>query len=233
MEVINKITNTNPLIVHAAGFSHHTKEWKELCDKAVDTKVELANDVTIISFFFGNAKFPLKQQLENSNIEYVNASENKLIPFWQNRMKIKFIDETIKSINTKYVLILDGIDILMADNCTDIVERFKEFNCKILYNATKNCYPEHITKDIENSHTEWKYLNAGALIGETEYVAKFYNDIMIDYDNVSMPLPQSEQGRIRDKWKNYSYIKCDYGCKIFQPLLMTPYSFNENKLTVH
>jgi hypothetical protein len=233
MVIINSITNTKPLIVHAAGVAHKTKEWFSLCENMVHGIIKMPEDVQVISFFYGSHIFPLQHQLDNSKIDYINAAKNQDIPFWQNRMKIKLIADLIKTINKKYVLILDGIDIMLAEDCMDIVDRFKQFNCGVLYNATKNCYPEHITNDIENSPTEWRYLNAGALIGDTDYVSEFYNDLMKNYNDVNMPVPESEQGRIRAVWKNYNYIKCDYSCNIFQPLLMTPYTFNNKILTVN
>jgi len=46
----------------------------------------------------------------------------------------------LKEIETKYILILDGYDVVI-DNWDSLIEKFKSFNAGIVFNASKNNYP--------------------------------------------------------------------------------------------
>lgn len=236
MIINNTITKTNPLVLHAYGASHVGKEWDYLCDAIIGYDVEIPSDVTVMSFFFGNKNFALKQQLTSDNIPFIDAAENMDIPVWQDRNKIKLINDSIISVKTKYVLVLDGIDTLLSKDAVNISKKFEGMDCKILYNACVYTHPLGMDGDI-NSCAEagvgvFNNLNTGAFIGETQFVKKFYTDLMEIYDDINMPVPHTDGIRVGLKWKSYPEIKVDYNCEIFQTLLGVEYTFENNILTV-
>lgn len=234
MEIINNITNTKPLVLHAYGASHVGHEWNTICSSVIDTFISLPNDITIISFFFGENKFALKEQLLGSNIPFIDASQNIETSIWQHREKIRMVDIAIKNITTKYVLVLDGIDVLLSKNIDSIVNKFELLDCKLLYNSCVYSHP--LSFDYESDSVEgvgiFNKLNSGAFIGETAFIADFYKDLMTIYDDVNIPCPDTDGIRIGLKYKNYPEIKVDYNCDIFQTLLGTESEFKNGVLTV-
>jgi len=234
MKIVNNITNTEPLILHAYGASHVGNEWAEMCDNTIGLEIKVPDEVTIISFFFGDKNFPLKEQLSVLSIPFIDATENNYFFIWQDRVKIKLISEAIKKVKTKYVLVLDGTDVLLGNSVDKIIEKFILFDCKLLYNA---CVISHaLSFDRASDETKgvgiFNKLNTGAFIGETCFVEEFYKDVMTIYDNVDMPAPHTDGIRVGLKYKNYSEIKVDYNCEIFQTLLGVKSTFKEGILTI-
>lgn len=234
MKILNTITNTEPLILHAYGASHFGKKWDELCDEIIGTEIKIPDDITIISFFFGDNKFALKEQLSIFNIPVIDATKDNYFFMWQDRVKIKLIADSIKKVKTKYVLILDGTDVLLGSKVSDIVDKFKTLDCKLLYNACVFSHPLSNNKyELEDDNVGlFNKLNSGAFIGETDFVDFFYKDLMTIYDDVDMPVPQTDGIRIGLKYKNYPEIKVDYNCDIFQTLLGVDYELSDGILTV-
>lgn len=234
MKLVNTITNTEPLILHAYGASHFGKGWDDLCIEAMSNIVSIPEDVTVISFFFGDKRFALKEQLSISNIPVIDATKGVELFTWQDRFKIKMIADCIKNVTTKYVLILDGVDVLLGSDINKIVEKFNSLDCKLLYNACAISHPLSQNRyELEDTSLGvFNKLNTGAFIGETKFVELFYNDLMTIYDDVNMPVPQTDGIRVGLKYKNYPEIKIDYNCDIFQTLLQVDFDLNDGILTV-
>lgn len=234
MNIKNNITETNPCVLHAYGSSHTGEEWIELIKLTNRVEASMPNDVTIISFFHGDKSFALKNQLEDQFIPYINASTSD-ITIWQDREKIRLIHNAIKKVKTTYVLVLDGIDVLLADNIIQLIDKFKETDCKLLYNACTISHPlSYNINEIKGDESLGKFnlLNTGAFIGESEFVNTFYDDVMTIYDDINMPVPESDGIRIGLKCKKYPEIKIDSQCDVFQTLLGVEYTIENNNLTI-
>lgn len=234
MRIKNKITNTDPCVLHAYGASHVGPEWDKLKDLSYGVDISIPNDITVISFFFGGKSFVLRDQLESQFIPFINASTPD-ITLWQDRQKIRLISNVIKKVKTKYVLILDGIDVLLAENIDTIVSKFISMDCKLLYNACVYSHPlSYNIDDIlgDKSLGVFSLLNTGAFIGEASFVDLFYKDVMTIYDDVTMPVPHTDGIRVGIKYKNYPEIKIDHNCEIFQTLLGLEYNIEEKELIV-
>jgi len=236
MKIRNKKLNSEPLFAHAQGLVHETQEWKDIVlTNQLVNKETLSNDVTILTFVQGDKDFSLINQLNASGISYINAIPAN-IKFWKNTAKIKYIIPALDDITTPYVLCLDALDILCTDDLSELLPRFLEFNCDIVYNASKLNYPP-ICKDEEESesYSPFKFLNAGAFIGKVEAIKEFYQHVFDTqlfaefkgYDN-------SEQIRVRFGRRHYSKkntIKVDTECKIFQTLNKAQFEFDfENSI---
>lgn len=239
MTIENTITNTKPLMAHAQGLVHQTDKWLKIVEELpVIDKNTLSNDITIVSFFSKELEdkmvLALKLQLDKSEIKYVNAT-NPQPMVWKNTMKIKYLSK-LEGITTKYILCLDGLDILMCEDLSEIIQRYKNFNCDLLYNPSKLNYPP-ICTDIELTDSEFKYLNAGAFIGRTEFIRNFYQFLMKhemykDYGSFD----NSEQVRVRNGRKNYKFrdkIKVDTDCILFQTLNKSQFTYDNNTLKIH
>lgn len=149
-------------------------------------------------------------------------------------MKIKYLSN-LSDIKTPYILCLDGLDVLLAEDISEMISRYREFNCKLLYNASKLNYPP-ICTDEEDTDSTFKYLNAGAFIGEVDFIKQFYTflfekEMYKEYKNYML----SEQVRVREgrlKYKFRSDIKVDTECKIFQTLNKAEFVFEDNILKI-
>ena len=160
-------------------------------------------------------------------LEYLTANERK---------KAALAGQTnLSNIKTPYILCLDGLDVLLAEDISDLISRYKEFNCKLLYNASKLNYPP-ICTDEEDTDSTFKYLNAGAFIGEVEFVKQFYRflfekEMYKEYKSYML----SEQIRVREGRLKYRFkgeIKVDTECKIFQTLNKAEFIFENNILKI-
>lgn len=153
MKIYNKRLNSNPLIVHAQGESHKTDKWLSIVDSNQLVK-NLSNEITLLTFAAGDMDFSLIKQLDASGVDFVNAvyinTEN-----WKNTDKMKLIIESIENIKTPYILCLDAIDVLCSDDLSDLLSRFKSFDCDILYNASVINYP-NICNDIEETESTYE-----------------------------------------------------------------------------
>lgn len=218
MKIYNKRLNSNPLIVHAQGESHKTDKWLSIVDSNQLVK-NLSDEITLLTFASGDIDFSLIKQLDASGVDFVNAvyinTEN-----WKNTDKIINILKAIENIETPYILCLDAIDVLCSDDLSDLLSRFKSFDCDILYNASIINYP-NICKDFEDTETNFKFLNAGAFIGNVEAIKNFYQYIIETSLEVNFSgFKNSEQIRVRSARESYSKntIKVDTDCIIFQTL---------------
>ena len=226
MIIQNKRLNTKPLIVHAQGTSHKTDKWLNIIksNHLID-KTTLSNDITILTFASENIDFSLVKQLDNNGIDYINAAYSK---GWKNTNKIDNILNIIDSISTPYILCLDAVDVLLSYDLSDLIDRFKSFDCDILYNASITNYP-NICKDFEETESGFKYLNSGAFIGKIEYIKEFYQYIksLGDFSEFS----DSDQFKVRLARQKYN-IKVDTECFIFQTLNGTKFVLFKDELFV-
>lgn len=68
----------------------------------------------------------------------------------------------------------DGYDVLINEELHIIYERFKEFNCDILFAAEKICWPDSSLESLFTSHTDYRFLNSGCYIGYKWALDKFF-----------------------------------------------------------
>lgn len=201
----------------------------------MDSDVSIPEDLTIMSFFYGKEYFVLRDQLLINNIPFIDASDGEDIALWQHRVKILLISKAIEKVKTRYVIVLDGTDVLLGRNINSIVDLFKETDSKILYNACVFSHP--LSKNIHDFHKETVHgvfdkLNTGAFIGEAEFVKEFYTELMKTYDEVDMPVPHTDGIRVALTMDNYPEVKVDYDCKVFQTLLGVSWEIEGDTLLV-
>lgn len=235
MKIKNFVTNTNPLVAHSQGTSNLGRTWLKLEMNKNGLFIDNfpINDVTILTFASINIfKKPLIEQLTRSNIPFVNCAEGIL--YWENRMKIPLAVKYLDKITSEYCLILDAEDVLLANDCSEIIEKFKSTNYKILFGSTVSKYPNIDGLDeCSENFNGWNYLNAGTSFGKTKDLFEFYLKAnFVDVPNKTFA--SSEQYRIKLAAKNDKNVGIDNNCVLFQTLNKTVwnYNFHSNLLSV-
>lgn len=134
-------------IYHSCGFMGEleSKIFKHFRDR----EIKLDKELTLVSVMNKDCwtNSSLIQQCLNNSIELIipkctfNISSEK----WKNTFKLEGIIEALNTINTKYVLILDGADTCILDNLDkDFLSKFKTRTVDILFNSQTICYPPSI-----------------------------------------------------------------------------------------
>lgn len=239
---------SNPLFVHAQGRVHKTKEWHDIVKEKHLINKKPSDKISFLTFIKGDIDFCLPKQLEQSNITYLNAVNNDSDEVWVNKNKIKYISESIQKIKTEYVVCLDAIDVLCSEDLSDLIDRFKKFDADILYNASRINYPAFLKLEnkawvqiekeyyIDDTTSPYRFLNAGAFIGKTKSVKRFYDYLLNEIDKgYYKSNDKSEQFRVRFGRKNYDQkekIKIDTDCIIFQTLNLSEFYYKDELLIV-
>ena len=128
------------------------------------------------------------------NLQYLGIEEYTVLgrdlDLWDHRQTVLMMLEHLQQHSSKpYILYLDAADILICDDPSKLLERFKrEFSCKVLFNAEKKSYPWiasvktkqseeenrriRMIEDFERGHypAPFVYLNSGAFIGERKFL---------------------------------------------------------------
>jgi hypothetical protein len=193
---------------------------------------KLPTDITVITCSNREDSIGLLiPQLKKSNIPYINIVP-KDVP-WDNTMKISYIVNALKDVTTKYVLILDAFDVIMSEDNSDILEVFKTFGKKLVFNASKNNFPNMEIDIIPNRDQlgSFKYLNAGCCLGETKYTLSFY-DKCLDIIGIENP-DKSEQLIVRNVFNREQDNVCiDHECKMFQTVAHCTATYEDGKWVV-
>lgn len=183
-------------------------------------------------------KSPLIKQLIANNIPFINAAEHKDVYPWVNNKKIQLIYDALQKVKSKYCLILDGIDVAINSDLSDIIDIYKTYGKKIVYNATPWAHP-HVDIDIipdrKELYGKYCFLNAGCCIGETKALKAFYKEVLDIFNETPTDdeFWSSEQYFVRKAFANHmDTVFFDYDCKLFQVWHKTELSLPEiNKQT--
>lgn len=184
-------------------FPSTTKLVYELIE--LDTNIN--PDLTIISCWTDDNRCMLYQQLKKHGIKLHNClpkTYNKWYSTWHMPYKVNYIlSYLVNHVKTKYVLILDGYDVLMT-NTTTLLDKFLNQKYRILFNATPNNFPEETIDIVPGRENLGRhcYFNAGCCIGYREDLIKFYAEAL-EYMCLPNPL-NSEQKLLRHVYANYS-----------------------------
>ena len=219
----NNKFNTEPCILHFPGKNKKRLTNSLLNEIIKSSKIEKPSNLTIITFATKDilSDSPLIQQLYSHNVEFININDFYEITQWNNLLKISLLTDYLNknNVTTEYIIVLDSLDIVLAQNFIDIVDKFSLVGKKILYAATVNKFPNILFDGEceENVDSEFKYLNAGAVIAETSYYKDFLNQCNNNID-MEVNIWKSEQYEIRKNYASYdkNIIGYDYNCNILK-----------------
>ena len=144
-------------------------------EKHKNIKISISKDLTLLSVMNKDCydKSYLVTQCKNNNIDLVVPSStfNVKNEDWKNTMKISAIVQALETIDTKYVLILDGKDTCILNDLDDeFLKEFEKMECDILFNMQKLPMPNIKFKDLEYP------INAGVCVGKREALLSFYGE---------------------------------------------------------
>jgi len=125
--------------------------------------------------------------------------------------------QTIENhIDDKYIIIFtDSYDVILNSNIDNILEKYLQQECDILFTAELYCWPNSdLAYKYPTTNSPFKYLNSGGIIGSlngfkniTQFPIKNYDDDQLYYTNLFL-----------NKLDIDLNIKLDYNCEIFQAL---------------
>ena len=125
--------------------------------------------------------------------------------------KINLLKNYIEDLEDHDVIFFaDGYDVFVANSLEEIVYRYLEQKCKVLFAAESVCWPdESISNQFPETYTPYRYLNSGLLIGRVDELKRIISDSIEDYED--------DQLFYQKKFLSGNYdIKLDYESYIFQ-----------------
>lgn len=186
--------------------------------------IKSQNDITFISAaYYHNDHFDNNIiGLSTSNNRYTNYNINfygKGAP-WVSLYHTKIVD-LLEILETKchsvFVCYIDSADTFLNKELDEnFIESFRSLDCSILYNAETNCYPLEQFSLIDNSDSEFKYLNSGLFIGYTDKVIEVLKECIKYYET----MPQTRKigwGAPNDQtfhWVAYLRDRLSFGSRI-------------------
>jgi len=244
MLIHNALNNSSPLVLHINGegsqenmlnlnkFKGFNKNFTDLIVDSYEIVCPL--DLTIITFATEQIvdNCPLIKQLNAHNVPFVNLCsfyEDKWYE-WNNLKKIEYLKNYLNggNVKTKYVIVLDAIDILLAQDFSNIVNRFENHNVDVLYSATRSNFPRNgefgYSFEIEKeTSSHFKFLNAGCVIAKVDALSTFVTRCYDDIDLILNPI-KSEQFEIRKSF-NKNYVELNMGYDVDTNIFLTVGSF--------
>ena len=265
------------MIIHAPGLQHSirkkiihmsinpywipiVKNWEQ--EAPMPCRKETKDELTIITWNSTGIKGYCERSMEKMGVSYLCLGAN--IKKWRFIDKITTALEIIDSINTPYVMALDCFDVLLLRDPYEAVEKFKKMDCDMLFNGEKNYHPDLGIMTIGNysitdkwkkyeesiAKSEWKFLNAGALIAKTEFYKEFLikslerheaiknnpESLQLPRDPVYKKYPEykvSNDDQLIDHWIYHDFhprIMIDYKMEIFLNTVFT--ALDKNKLVI-
>ena len=151
----------------------------------------------------------------NMNIHYVLKQQ------WNGFFDkiVGMIDILNKLNDNDIVCFIDAYDVLCNGSHEELLLKFKQYNCHILFGAEIGCFPEFYRNDYPstNNLTTYDYLNSGGYIGYVHALRKIFS-----WKSIPEILRTCENGGDQSYFTefyieyNSSNIKLDSECSIFQ-----------------
>ena len=184
----------------------------------MNSKFHKPDNIGIVSVTTKDRKNPvLISQIKANGYDYYNALDKKQIN-WHPVKKIRYVLESLKEVKEEYCLILDGDDVLIINDLDCLIERFDQYNKKIIYNASVWMYPHIVIDRVPNrdKYGDYQFLNAGCCFGKTSDLIYFYQELW-DYVKLIAHPVSSEQYYVRQLFnKKQDTVFFDWKCSLFQ-----------------
>lgn len=211
--------------VYIGHFQGNTiKKYLDIVEECSLRNVIINPKIQVITVFTDPSKALTALQLERSQMPYLNAYKETDKEF-SNVDKILYYVDALKKTTSEYSLLVDGYDVLFMRNLDEgFIEEFKKFKVDILFNATKNNYPNFTIDDVKerNQLGEFQYLNAGVVFGKTSDLLSFYEEALLNTKNDEIINPwNSEQLYIRYTANGKKNLSFDSNCVLFQTFSRT------------
>ena len=233
MKLINTYTGSYPVVFHAPGSSRKHQFWLEMVEHVDHLQpVEFYEDFEVITWSSYDYPTLIEKCMEKLGVP---VTVLKPTGAWNNLMKISTLIEYLPKSKAKYIIGLDADDVIVTDSPDKIIQRWRELypESKLLYNGgyqrwpKRYCQPCRPCDEFEQrqfSGARAKHLNAGAWVGEREYVLEFYKQVQaVEREKLFHTMYRfMEQPSIRCTAypANYPEIMVDSNSTIFQHMLL-------------
>jgi GR25 family glycosyltransferase involved in LPS biosynthesis len=108
------------------------------------------------------------------------------------------------------IIFVDGYDVIFTKPVEFFLERYKKFNCKVLFAAERCCWPDQgLAPSYPDTDSPYKYLNSGTFIGTVPELKRITEEHIED-------IADDQLYYARKFLSNEYDMKLDYGCEIFQ-----------------
>lgn len=133
--------------------------------------------------------------------------------------KINLVKQYLKRVDDNaLVLFLDGYDVIINDDLSTIVERYRDMTADVVFAAEKTCWPEaSLATSFPETHTDYKYLNSGCYIGTAAALRKIMTEEIADHEDDQLYL----QNRFLTQEQTGVKVILDVENYIFQCIAMT------------
>lgn len=216
--LINKDVCIN--IVHFASQTIVAKTNAKLAGMIEHNRVVKPENLTILTMFTDKEQAMLCKQLDKSNVDYINVLDEIEYTDFKHQDKVGFYLPYLEKVDTEYVLVIDSYDTLIQ-TFDKLIDKFKEFNCDILFNACWCNYPYEDIEDVSmwNATTRFRFFNSGVCLGKTNAVKEFYQKTHDMYNKLHIDGDvKAEQYFMRHTIKEHygdgQHIKIDYNNRI-------------------
>lgn len=136
------------------------------------------------------------------------------------------------------LMLVDAWDIIAIKHPHGLGDRLEEFDCDILMNAERSCFPRgDLADQFHDPGTPWKYPNSGFIMGYTEAILTLLESMdleSIGFDRVNedgtRTEPNDQEHFTLAYLKQPVRMKLDTNCEIAQTLSgseMENFKFNE------
>lgn len=193
LEKKQKLTLGNQPIIHRMKHAIAFQEEKEKTT-AIE-RWELPGDLLIITCHNSKEITLFEKNLRMYGFNHVSLHDYRNP--WKNTYKIEnlyyFLSGDYINFRVRkcpYVLFCDAFDVVICDNPAEIISRFKESNCDLLFGSTMSKRGLARTSRI----LQWnniigkkrdRHLSAGVCVGKWDFILKVYEEALkyIDIDN--------------------------------------------------
>lgn len=223
----NTLFDTHPCLIHAAGKSGHLPLWPSVFQAAEEWSIDARLDpnLTIITFNNGGT---LDQEYKRLGLFEDSLRRNGIddvtvlggaVGDWRHNIKINLLADYLNTAAVKdYVLVADSADVILADDIGPLVERFKTFGCRALFNAERRHYPPDLPPfDEQVAPGEYfPCLNSGLWVAETPFARELANycaALTVEKHK------KCDQTRYKMAYRQfYPLMRLDHRCVLFQNL---------------
>jgi hypothetical protein len=225
LTVVNRVFQTQPLIIHAHGPLLNKPAWPRIREAVFSNRHILAGQnpsLTLLTCNNGAEGMGLFEKSTGAlGIPCLVRGEG-IVPWIHSRHKPMVIRSALDEIDTEYVLYADSRDAVILRDPRAALDRFARWDgCKLLFGGDKINWPalrefRKFEQSIPGaSETDFRYLNGGAWIGRTDFCREFFSAVI-----ATAPVPEapdSEQGILKKVFATfYPDARIDYRCEIFQ-----------------
>tara|TARA_B110000208_G_C11800352_1_gene441792 strand:+ start:301 stop:2442 length:2142 start_codon:yes stop_codon:yes gene_type:complete len=148
----------------------------------------------------------LNQNWEGNDLRYNTGGGHKI-----NLLK-KYLNTFQSEDDNRLILFTDSYDVVLSDNPYNIVNKFKTFDCDILFSAEPLLWPDNSLDKYFTSDKKYKYLNSGGFMGSIRNIKELINNEVLNGSDDQL---YYQLQYINNKSIN---IKLDFNCDIFQTL---------------